>query len=132
MGKDMTPKFRTIRNLQNYNDDERDFPPSCVDETGYEDINVLVKRLTRGEALPPGRAGSYDGNGSAEELLAKASPLQEDGADLADVGPIVDGIKARQAARKAPKPSKATPPPPPAKEAPKAAGGAGSEAPTGA
>lgn len=95
-----TANFRTIRNLRGYDDSERGFPPPEVDDTDYEDINVLVKRFMKGEILKVGKAVSFDGVGSAEELMAAASPLQVDGADLADVGPIKDGIKERANERK--------------------------------
>jgi len=101
-----TANFRTIRNLRGYDDSERGFPPPEVDDTDYEDINVLVKRFMKGEILKVGNVATFDGQGSAEELMAAASPLQADGADLADVGPITSGIKERANARKnAPKPA---------------------------
>lgn len=104
-----TAEFRTIRNLRGYNDNERNFPPSMVDDSDYEDINILVNRMLKGERVDlRSRSGCYDGAGSPEELMEAQSPLEQDGADLADLGPIVDGLKERQKARKASK--KATPP----------------------
>jgi len=105
-----TANFRTIRNLRGFDDSERGFPPPEVDDTDYEDISVLVKRFMKGEIIKVGKSVSFDGSGSAEELLAAADPLKADGADLADVGPIKDGIKERANERnKAPKALKAKP-----------------------
>jgi len=98
-----TAGFRTIRNLRGYNDAEKGFPPSVIDESEYEDINVLVKRFMRGEVVMSGQPVYYDGDGSADELIAAANPLSMDGADLADVGPIKAGIEARENERKAAK-----------------------------
>jgi len=96
-----TSAFRTIRNLRGYNDNEKGFPPSIVDDSDYEDINVLVARMMRGESVHCGLAVQFDGADTADNLIEASSPLNRDGVDLADAQPIVEGIKSRQAARKA-------------------------------
>lgn len=89
-----TAEFRTIRNLRGYKDPETGFPKSMVDDSDYEDINVLVARMLRGEVVHCGRPVQYDGTGTAEELIAQASPLEQSGSDLADIGPIIDSLQA--------------------------------------
>lgn len=121
-----TAGFRTIRNLRGYDDSERDFPPSEVDDSEYEDINVLVKRFMRGEIVHAGRAGTYDGdNQDPVALMDQMSPFEQDGADLADVPVIQEGLKSRAKARKA---VKATPPTPSEEKPKEGTGEAGSGA----
>jgi len=123
-----TANFRTIRNLRGYDDSERGFPLPEVDDTDYEDINVLVKRFMKGEIMKVGKTVSFDGQGSADDLIAKASPFMMDGADMSDVGPITDALKERAKARAKAKaepkePIKAPVPPSPEKGKEKASEG---------
>lgn len=110
-----TANFRTIRNLKGYNDDETGFPPSEVDQDGYEDINSLVARMLRGEIVRASRSVQFDGDAPAEDLIAGQSPMDRDGSDLADIGPLMDEVtdtikNERKKAKKASKVDPLTPP----------------------
>lgn len=98
MGKNLG-KFRTLKHVE-YNVTPVEFPPSIVDDSEYEDINVLVARLCRGESVPTVPV-EYDGTGSVDQLIANQSPFEKDGADLSDVGPVLDGLRSRQESSKA-------------------------------
>lgn len=104
-----TSQFRTIRNLKGFSDKEKGFvvnpefqveqPDECCD------INVMMARYQKGQlsSLPNARLGRYDVPASGVDNAAIAfenqSPIETDGFDLADTGPLMAGVAERQAQR---------------------------------
>lgn len=120
--------FRSISDLQDYNDDERDFPSSLADDSQYEPIETLVGRMIRGEFIAPVadmeyEYPSHDSNGAANDLseaFANQSILDRDGADKSDMATIrANAEAALQTLRsKDDKPSEPDTTPAPAVEVP--------------
>lgn len=91
-------KQRVIRSqsdLKGFNDDERDFPPSIVDSSGYEPLGELVKKFMRGERkarfVPQ---YEVDGGLDPETAIERMDVTRTDGFDL------VDGARIAKNARK--------------------------------
>lgn len=82
----MKTRFRHISDLKGFNDNERDFSPSLVDDTQYEPIETLVGRMIRGEIVKPVGDISYEI--SAQDDLGKAfesqSVVEREDFDLSD------------------------------------------------
>lgn len=86
-----------LKNIYDYKPDEGTVftEPSQTRQSDYEDINVTVSRIIRGEVLPrmPDEF-EYDDSVSTEDILSVEHPLDGENMDLVDYGsPYEDDIR---------------------------------------
>lgn len=96
---------RSILDLGDYNDDERNTEPSLTDPSQDEPIEALVARMLRGEVVGNGMPQfDTEDDSSAEDVFSLQADTSKDGFDLADAPAIIKrGIKASKALKKEPK-----------------------------
>lgn len=107
------PRYRSVANLGNFNDDEVNNEPSMTDPSQDETIEQLVNRMMRGELLA---------SIATHHTVAAETPLKEafeslpateaDGFDLSDAPVILERGKEALKASKQPKEPPAAPKPP--------------------
>ena len=99
MHKKPTVFVRSILDLGDFNDDEVNTEPSMTDPSQDETIQSLVARLMRGEVLGSS-VPQFDVEAGAKpaDVFATQSHMERDGADIADMGPIMAaGVAAAEA-----------------------------------
>ncbi|WNK14112.1 MAG: hypothetical protein [Microvirus sp.] len=117
---------RTLWDMGDYNDDEKNTEPSMTDPSQDEPIEKLVARLVRGEMVNTSSV-HYDTDGLAPGADPSLNAVNTSGFDLSDVPPLLDAAEQAAAAlRAAPPPSAGVSPQPevksqgePPSEAPK-------------
>lgn len=113
---------RSVLDLGDFNDDERNTEPSLTDPSQDEPIEALVARMMRGELVGHGGV-QFDTSGdeTPAEVFSRQSIVTRDGFDLADAASIANRAKR---AIESLKPVPAVPPvaskEPPKEEPPKA------------
>lgn len=105
---------RSILDLGDFNDDEKDFGPSLTDPSQDEPIEALVARMLRGEIVGHGQPQfDTDADTSAEEIFERQSLTSKDGFDISDA-PLIQ--KRAEKAIKGLKKAKEVPPTPEAEK----------------
>lgn len=86
-----TFEVRSLARLKPVDDNEKEFPDSIVDTSGYLPLNHIVQKCIRGEArITPGQSIYEVGeDDSPEDAIDRLDPSRADGFDLADAHNIL-------------------------------------------